>query len=494
MAISFDNIPATLRVPGVFSEVDNSQAVSGPQAIQYRRLLIGQMLSSGTATAAELVRVTSEAQAATLFGEGSMLHGMCLAALTQDDFIELWVMPLDDDGAANAAAGSVKFGGAPTAAGTLNLYIAGRRVRVAVGSGDTPGDVATAAAAAINAMAGNDALPVTAAVDGVEATQVNITARNKGEAGNDIDIRLNYYDDEVTPAGLTVTITAMSGGTANPDISSALAALGDEWFQAMAMPYTDSSNLAALEAELADRFGPMREIEGHGFAAARGSHGQLGTLGDGRNSPHVTIVQAAYEPMPPYEKAAETASIAAYYASIDPARPLQSLPYKWCLPAKTADQFTLEERNLLLYDGIATTTVDAGGVMRTERLITTYKQNAAGGQDVSYLDCETLFTLMFIRHDWRDYVKRKYPRHKLANDGSRFGPGQAVATPKLMKAEYVAKAREWEELALVENIDQMKADLISERNPSDPNRLDLLLPPDLVNQLRIVGNKIAFRL
>ncbi|XFB06346.1 phage tail sheath subtilisin-like domain-containing protein, partial [Azotobacter salinestris] len=164
----------------------------------------------------------------------------------------------------------------------------------------------------------------------------------------------------------------------------------------------------------------------------------LSTLGDSRNSPHLTIVMANSEPMPAYEKAAETMAIAAYYAAIDPARPIQNLGYAWCLPPAAADRFTNEERNLLLFDGIATTKVDAGGVMQVERLITTYKTNSAGGNDTSYLDSETLFTLMFIRHDWRDYILRKYPRHKLANDGTRYGSGQAVVTPVVMKAEALA--------------------------------------------------------
>lgn len=488
MAISFNQIPNALRVPGVYSEIDNSQAVSGPQSIQYRRLLLGQKLSAGTATALELVRVTQEAQAVTLFGAGSMLAGMAKAALTQDSFTELWCMPVADDGAAVAATSTVTIGGAPTAAGTLAVYIAGRSVKVAVTTSSTTTTIAAALVAAITA---DTSLPVTAGnVSGV----VTLTAKNKGEAGNGIDVRVNYYDGEALPAGVTVAIVAMAGGTTNPDITAAMAALGDEWFQIIAMPYTDASNLTILEGELADRFGPLREIEGHAVAAARGNLSALGTLGDSRNNPHVSIVQAAAEPMPPYEKAAEAASIAAYYAAIDPARPLQNLPFKHCLPAKVQDRLTMEERNILLFDGIATTFVDAGGVMQLERLITTYKTNAAGGNDISYLDSETLLTLMYIRHDWRDYVKRKYPRHKLASDGTRFGPGQAVVTPKLMKAEYVSKAREWEEIGLVENIDQMKADLISERNISDPNRLDMLLPPDLINQLRIVANKIAFRL
>jgi len=490
MAISFNRIPANMRVPGVYSEIDNSQAVSGVQLLQYRILLLGQKLAAGLAEALVPVRITSVNQAQQLFGVGSMLAIMAEAALASNSFTEMWAQPIEDNAAGAAAAGSVTFGGAPTTSGTISVYIGGKRVQIGATSSDTPASLATALAAAINA---NTALPVTAAVDGTTTSKVNITARNKGEAGNGIDVRVNYYGESL-PNGLTATIAAMTGGTGNPDITAALTALGDEWFQVIAMPYTDAANLAVLENELDSRFGPLREIEGHAFAAANGTHSSLGTLGDSRNSPHLTIVSAAAEPMPPYAKAAETAAIAAYYASIDPARPLQTLAYSYCLAPAENDRFTLEERNLLLFDGIATTTVNAGGVMQIERMVTTYKTNAAGGADISYLDVETLFTLMTIRHDWRDYIKRKYPRHKLANDGTRFGPGQAVATPNLFKAEAVAKFREWEEIGLVENFDQFKRDLIVERNPSDPNRLDVLLPPDVINGLRVVANKIAFRL
>lgn len=490
MAISFDRIPANIRTPGVYNEIDSSQAVRGVQLLQYRFLLIGQKLAAGPAPALTALRVTSTQQARDQFGAGSMLAIMVEAALASNSVSEMWCMPIADNGAGVTAAGSLTFGGAPTEPGTVSLYLAGKRVQIPVTTTDTPAALATALAAAIVA---DTTLPVTAAVDGVITAKVNITARNKGEAGNGIDIRLGYFG-ETAPAGLTSTIVAMTGGTGNPDIAPAIAALGDDWFQVIAMPYTDATNLTLLETELDSRFGPLREIEGQAFAAARASHGALGTLGDSRNSPHLTIVAAAAEPMPPFAKAAESAAIVAYYASIDPARPLQTLRYSYCLPPAEADRFTQEERNLLLYDGIATTEVDAGGVMRVERMVTTYKTNAAGAPDIAYLDVETLLTLMTVRHDWRNYIELKYPRHKLANDGTRFGDGQAVVTPNVIKAEAVTKFREWEELGLVENFDQFKADLIVERDASDPNRMNVLLPPDCVNGLRIIATKIAFRL
>lgn len=490
MTVSFDTIPgpASLRKPGAYSEIDNSQAVQGPQSVTYRRLLLGQKLAAGSAAVNTLVRVTSAPQADALFGKGSMLSGMVRAALAIDSYTELQVLPLADNPAGAAASATILVSGPATASGTIQLMVAGRSVSVGVTSGDEATAIATAIVEAVSAA---DDMPVTASSS---TATVTLTSRHKGEAGNALDVRANYYAGQALPAGVGLTVSDFAGGSGNPDLGNALASLGDEWLHTWAVPYSDAASLAKVKTELASRFAWDREIEAHAFSAARGSQGSLGALGDSHNSQHLTIVMANAEPMPAYEKAAETMAIAAYYAAIDPARPLQNLAYSWCLAPAAADRFTNQERNLLLFDGIATTKVSADGLMQVERLITTYSTNAAGASDISYLDSETLFTLMFIRHDWRDYVLRKYPRHKLADNGTRYGAGQAVVTPNVMKAEAVAKFREWEDLGLVENIDDFKANLVAERNASDPSRLDLLLPPDLVNQLRIVANKIQFRL
>ena len=101
---------------------------------------------------------------------------------------------------------------------------------------------------------------------------------------------------------------------------------------------------------------------------------------------------------------------------------------------------------------------------------------------------------MYLRFTFRNRILARYPRHKLANDGTRFGAGQKIITPKLGKAEAVAWFREMEELGLVENFDQFKTDLVVERPSTDPNRLNFLLPPDLINQFVVGAASIQFRL
>lgn len=488
MAISFNSIPLANRVPFVFAEFDGSNAVQGPQILNFRALLIGQMTSSGTATANELVLVTSVAQARTLFGTGSVLAGMFEAFFAQNSFTEVWAMPVADDGSAVAAAGSIEFSGTATAAGTLSLMIAGRQVRAGVSSGNNASAVATSVAAAINEI---EDLPVTAsALSGT----VTVTAKNKGATGNDIDLRVNYYDGEATPDGLGVSIVAMADGATNPSLSAAIAALGDEWFHVIGCAFRDGASLADLKAEMDDRWGPIRQIDGHVIAAANGTVGDMTTLGGTLNDKHLTVVATQKSPTPTYEVAAETAAIVAYYSSIDPARPLQTLGYQWMKAPARGDRYTLTERNTLLYTGIATVRTSTAGAVTVERLVTTYRTNAAGGTDPAYLDIETLMTLQYIRWDWRNYILRKFPRHKLANDGTRYAPGQAIVTPLTMKAEAITKFRDWESIGLVEGFEQFKRDLIVERNAQDPNRLDVLLPPDLVNQLRVCATKISFLL
>lgn len=491
MSISFNNIPINIRTPGAYLEIDNSNAVRGLPGIPSRILVIGQRLSAGTVAEAVPTRVLNEDEAELYFGRGSMLHLMFRALKANNDWTETWAVALDDASGGVAATGTVTFGDGTTAAGTLNLYIAGQRVRVAVAADDDGSDIATKVATAITAATD---LPVTAAANGSTAEQVDITARQDGLCGNDIDLRVNHYPDEKLPAGLVVTFGAMSSGSGNPDIADAIAVLGDQWYTDWIVPWTDSSNLVALEAELASRFGPMVMQDASAYTAARGTHSALTTLGNARNSPHLSIIGADASPTAPWAWAAAFGAVCANHTKIDPARPLQTLPLTGIIPPKVEAQFTLQERNLLLFDAISTFTVDDGGLVRIERAITTYETNAQSVDDPSYLDLNTMKTLAYLRYSTRARILQKFPRHKLADDGTRFGAGQAVVTPKIIRAELIALCKQWEEAGLAENIDQFKADLIVERDGSDVNRINALIPPDIINQFRVFAGNVQFRL
>ena len=489
--VDFPSMPENFLTPGVHIEIDNSQANQGLPVQPHKILVIGQMLATGTATADTLIKLVTAPEAVVHFGRGSMLAAMVARLKGANNLTEAWAIPMADLGAGAQAAGDITFTGPATASGTLVLYVAFRRLSIGVSAGDTATEIAAAVQAAI---AADLDMVVTAAVNGVDDTQVDITSRHKGEMGNDIDLRVNFHQGEALPAGVGVAITAMSGGTGNPDIAAAIAEMADEEFNTIVMPWTDAANLTLLETELADRFGPMRQIMGHAFAARRGTVSALGTFGDGRNSPHVSTIGTATSPSPPWEWAAGTAGIVALYGGNDPARPFQTLALPGIAPPVATDRPTREERNLLLQDSISTFTVDSGGVVRIDRLVTMYNLDSGGLLDRSYLDVNTMYTLSRLRYQLRARIQQKFPRHKLADDGNLIGPGQAVVTPSVIRAELVALADDWIAAGLVENIGQFKTDMIVERSPDDPNRIDALIAPDLINQLRFFAGLIQFRL
>lgn len=487
MSISFDFVPSTIRVPGAYAEVDNSKALRGLlPAFTQRILVIGQRHAAGSVAAAVPTMVLDSAEAAGFFGQGSMLHRMLDGVFANNSFTETWGLALDDDGAAVAATGTVEFTAASTEAGTFYLYVGGRRVKTAIGSGDAVAVMATALAAAVNADAD---LAVTA---GAALGVVTLTARNKGEAGNYIDIRENYLRDETAPAGLAWTIVGMAGGVTNPDVATAIAAIGSDQYEWIVMPWTDTANLTALTAELADRWQPLNVNEGHAFAAKIDTVANLSTFGNALNSPHLSVIGVNDTPTPPEEIAAAFAGQGAFALGNDPARPLQTLPLYGVKAPPVESRFTITERNILLFDGVATVRTASDGTVMIERAITTYQKNAQDIADPSYLDITTLATVAYLRKSWRAVILQKFPRHKLADDGTRFGAGQAIVTPGIIRGETIALARQWEDAGLVENLDQFKEELIVVRNGADPTRVDLVIPPDLVNQARVFAAVFQF--
>jgi phage tail sheath gpL-like len=493
MTLPFKNIPANLRVPLFYAEVDNSLANTA--TLNQRTLIIGQITSAGTGTPNVPVISQGVADAAAVGGPGSMLHLMTQMYRNNDNFGEVWYLPLADDAAAVAATGTLAVTAAPTVSGTLSLYIAGVRISVPVLSTQTTAQIATAIAAAVTATPN---LPVTAAA---ATSTVTFTAVNKGPCGNDIDLRVNYLGTaggEAMPTGMTFTITAMASGATAPSLTTALNNLVDKPFDFIVCPYTDATSLDALKTLLNDstgRWSWATQVYGHYFGAYRGTLGALTTFGVTRNDQHGSIMGFYDSPTPNWLWAAAFAAQAAVSVRADPARPLQTLALQGVLAPPLKSRFGLVgDRNTLLYDGISTFTVADDGTVAIENAITTYQKNSFGQPDNSYLEVETMFTLMAVLRFLRTRVTSKFPRMKLAADGTRFAAGSAIVTPSMIRADQIAAYQELEYAGLVQRSDLFAQNLIVQQNAQNPNRVDVLWPGTLIAQLRIFALLAQFRL
>lgn len=491
MSVSFNTIPSGIRVPLFYAEMDNSAAAT--PTTQTASLLIGQMLEGGKAVAGTPVYVSTPAMAKELFGRGSMIARMVEAYRKVDSFGQLVVIPVAD-GSGTAATGKVTCTGTAAEAGTISLYIGSDRVQVAVTEKMTAENAAKAIA---DAIALNKDLPVTAQAS---TGAVTLTAKNKGTLGNDIILAVNLrgaINGEKDVMGLGVEIEKMSKGATDPDLSVAIDAMGDEQYDFIGMPYCEAATLDKLAEKMNDtsgRWSPFQMIFGHVYSAKRGDVNTLTTFGKNRNCQHETVV--GIEPSLPTHTAEVLAAYVArtaVFISADPARPTQTGVLTGVMASPAGSRFVQNERQTLLENGIATLTTTVGSVM-IERAITTYQKNAYGDADASYLDSETLHTSAYVIRQMKSIITSKYGRHKLANDGTRFGAGQAIVTPSVIRGELIALYRRLELEGIVENADLFKKYLIVERNINNPNRLDVLFPPDYVNQLRIFAVLNQFRL
>ncbi|MBR8137187.1 phage tail sheath subtilisin-like domain-containing protein [Burkholderia cenocepacia] len=483
--VSFREIPDDIRVPGTYMEIDPSRADQGVATMPYVRLLAGQMLTGGTAAPNELIPVSSPDQVAQLAGRGSQLHRMAIASFDADKTLPMQIIATPDAAAGQAASGTITVDGTATAAGTLYLYVGGQRHMIGVQNGDDAADVAASIAAVLSM---NADLEVTATA---ATAVVTLTAKHKGESGNGIDVRVNYYLGEILPPGITLAISAMSGGTGNPDVAPVLAALKGD-FYSIVHPWTDAASMAQFETECAERFTALRQEDAHQFVCLRGTYGELTTYGDAHNSAHTTVLPAEGRMRSPWVIAAAASAAATVRGSSDPARPFRGMVLPNIEPPAEKDRFTWEERNNLLKKGISTLMSTAAGETALEQIATTYKVNSFGMPTRAYFKIQSKWTAAYFRYALRQRMTSMFPDFKLASDGTNFAPGQAMVTPSVLKATIVAFARELEYAGVIEDIEQFKTDLLVVRSIADPNRVNSVAAPNLVNQFDVFAAAIQF--
>ena len=498
MSISFNNIPSTLRTPGVFAEVDNSRALKGLFPNPHKVLILGQKISTGEVPIETIYNIVTEQIGDNYFGANSPLARMCKTFKKNNPNTDVYAVALSG-GTAQASARihfsmALSHAGFSCSSGNQYLYllINGQKAYLNLTSGWSMVDIASGLKTYISEA---KTFPVTASRVAASGVLV-LSALHSGTTGNYLDVRVNYYDGQSLPTffGDSVLVSGFAGGTGDPDLGDAWPVIENETFQYIVSPYIDSSNLTELETELADRFTAMKDKQGQGFAVVRGTLASCTTLGNSRNSPHVCLMGMYDSPTDPAEWSAAYGAQAAEKLNDDPGRPLQYLELKGVLAPPSTNRFTQTERNNLLYDGIATFIVDVNGKVLIERSITTYQTNSLGISDVSYLDVETLAILNEIRYQFKARMLTRfvYPRFKLADDTFPVQPGTNVVTPKTIKQEIISLFSLLQEKGLIENLDDFIKNLIVERSEDDVNRVDVLLPPDLINQFRVLAGLVQF--
>ena len=496
-AVSFRNIPPNLAVPLFWGELQQPQTAANQQA--QRVLIIG-----GTLNAVPLAPVfmpppagggskaAAQAAAAT-YGVGSMLSQMIGKYRYNDPFTEVWGLPMPDPSGGSAASATIVISGTASETRPLCLYLNGYLLQVGVTNGQAASAIATNVAAAYNAAR----VPVTAAAS---SGTVTLTSKHKLLAMNSMTLMANYLGSiagEAIPAGLTVSISAFSGGAGVVDPSGIAAALGTMDFDFIVVGYNDSAFRTAVTALMSDssgRWSYLSQLYGGIWAADVDTDSALLTLGGTMNDQHQVIWGAYGSPTPFWEAAAFATAVAVPSIVGQPNLPLTNLAVPGILapPAGQLPSISTEQSELVA--GISRLTWDRTGMCRITRVVTTYQTNSFGVADKSYQDVGTLYTLMQVLRRLQALVTQRYGNVLLVPDGTPIGAGIPAVSPRTVKADLIADYTIMEDLGWVQNSAAFATGLIVVINATNPKRLDVLFDPQLVSGLEIFAVATQFSL
>ncbi|MEZ9598789.1 phage tail sheath subtilisin-like domain-containing protein [Vibrio sp. 10N.286.46.A8] len=311
-------------------------------------------------------------------------------------------------------------------------------------------------------------------------------------ANSDIVEMITYFrkQDKTMPI---FAISVDSGDTA-----SALAALGDVQYHHIMCSLNDSTTIRELGTFLENRYSALEQVPGIAYLPKKGTHAELITFAPTSNCALINFLPINNFGDSKDQALSDAKAIGAWVGqiapslAIDPCRPLQTLKLNGVYSLAT-QEWDWAERNLFLYEGLSTYTVNSANEVLIERAVTAYTENAAGVTDNSYLDVMTPATAMYFRQKQRSLILSTYPRHKVAKDGTKFAKGQPIVTPTMIKGKLLTLYRDLEYQGIVQDFDGYKKSLIVELDKTNKQRVNYQDSPQFVNGLIIVAGKIQFR-
>ena len=478
--ISFSTIPANIRKPGVYTEINTSLAIKSLPANSQKAVIIAQRTASGSVAANKLTTVFADSDAALYFGNGSWAHLMSKAALMANPYQALDVIAMDDSG--SKATGNLFFTGTAGAAGSLSVWVDNNLVQISVSAGDT---AAVAAAALYTALyAVNTALPVSAAVTG---GFVNLTAKNAGTNGNYIPVTATALG--VT--GMYFGYTGMSSGAVDPDVGTdslgTLSYIAGAGHNLILSGLTDATNLTKLKTHIdfvSNSLEQRPAICYIGYTDLVGTlanaETQAASLNDARMTigylPSASTVGAEISPL---EIAAAYGAAASAAFAADPDANLDNVALVGIPAPSVADQMTRSTQENLLVNGVTPLIVGPGQTVQVCRGITTYTTNAAGVPDPSLLDLNTISALDYVRFATRQRLAIVFPRSK-----------KSSRTAASVRSEVLAVLYDLEDLEIIQDVAANESGVLVENDLQDVTRLDIRIPTAIIPGLHILAERL----
>lgn len=225
---------ARIALPRVTYSITPAETETG---IGDHRVLAVGLMASGTATAGDLVQnIGNDGSETDIFGYSPLSEMIRnFKKINEETTIDAIGITAPTGTAATA---TYTVTGTATAAGEINIYIGGEDypINVVAAIDDTETVFAAAIVTALDAIEAETPLPVTAASD---AGVVTFTAKLDGAQGNNIGIHIDT-DDAAT--GLTGVLTAMTGGAGTPTLTGLFDVIESIRYQTIIWPFATNTD------------------------------------------------------------------------------------------------------------------------------------------------------------------------------------------------------------------------------------------------------------
>lgn len=398
-----------------------------------------------------------------LYGNGAVIGHMVASAFTANRNMDLNVVTLIDNGS-NFAAGSLQIDIDAINSGTLTVKIANKRFQIAVAKDDLKEDIAIAVQ---NAIAEDVNIQITIAVDTTDFDQVNWQAKNAGTLGNLLIVTV-----EAGTTGLTFTEVAMTGGSTDPDISLAVAAIAGSSYYYWVNPYKDSTTVGSLVTEINDRSGAIELRPALLFQAELQDFNTAITLANSTNSGRVGIFAVEGIKSLPYEVSAACTSIISLSSSTNNNFNFSVVP-GIDIP-EVADRFIFTEKQAMIAGGVIPLVTENEVDLQILSGRSTYLRNLVGNPDTSQKKINITRGADLVRSDIVNISSSLYSQSKVIVQADI----ELTVFNRLLLLQTAG---------IVHKVEDNRDLIISAINISNQNRLDFEVPEAIIPDLDIIA-------
>lgn len=504
-SIVLTGLAASDPVPGSYVEVNFAQGETTGSSSQRVMLCLANKTSAGSATVDTviygpdtLIPLQTEADMIALGGVGSEAHRMFrrIAAVNRDTAV-YWVFVTASAG--TAASGTFLITGVASGNGNHRCWVGDEFADTAIASGDAVDTIGAAIAVSINAKTH---WPVTAAYNSGTDT-VTLTAKVAGPRGNWIRFQCAITSGITTTTGATSDGFLTSGATADSN-TAALATILSRRFYYIVSAAEDATQFGALVSQINTQAAPTTGIRQRAFAGSVDTLANATTIATGINAARAEIIWQEKGQWTPAELAANNAAFYALFEDSDNPRTnfigsgtdAITAQY-WKVPKSRVDSAAPTRASVksALNNGLSPIAVtSAGSTYLVDRI--TSRSLSGATADYRIRDAHKVTICDFFADDVQAKAALQMAGKRIANDppeGAK-APGPQVATPSTFRGLIVSVLNSYANNDLLQNVEQIKAGLIVQRETNPSTRMSArvpLQPIDNFEQAAVAVDQVA---